>query len=146
VDSFGLLHRSIDLAKGLAMNIPLLLATGLGGGLGAIARVSLSRLMPDYAFSDFPIPILVVNVLGCFLMGLLVEIMAFYWSPSMAMRSFLITGFLGGFTTFSAFSLEFTLLAQKNLNYLALLYAVLSFALSITAFIAGAKLIKVAAI
>lgn len=124
------------------MNGYILLATGIGGGLGAMARYALSRLMPEYIFSNFPLPILVINVTGCCLMGILVEIMAYYWSPSLAIRTFLITGFLGGFTTFSAFSLEFVLLTQKNFNYLAILYVVLSFTLSIVAFMIGARLIR----
>ena len=109
------------------------LATALGGGLGAVARVALSRCLP-HAILGIPVQILLVNVVGCFLMGLLAELLAFYLTTSDVFRYFLIPGFLGGFTTFSAFSLEFGLLFQKQQYSLALWYVLSSFALSLLMF------------
>lgn len=75
-------------------------------------------------------------------MGLLTELMALYGSTSDYMRYFLVPGFLGGFTTFSAFALEFGLLYEKHFYELAIFYAILSVLLSIFSFFIGIKLIK----
>ncbi|MBX9585940.1 MAG: fluoride efflux transporter CrcB [Gammaproteobacteria bacterium] len=117
------------------------IATGLGGGVGAIMRLLISNLLPLSVFG-IPLPILVVNVVGCFIMGVLTEFMAFYWSPSDTVRYFLISGILGGFTTFSAFSLEFGLLFQKNQFVLSFLYITLSVLLSLVFFFVGMKIVR----
>jgi len=115
---------------------------GLGGAIGAITRVAMAKVLPEYV-SAVPAYILCINIIGCFLMGLLAEIMSLHWPLSENMRYFLISGFLGGFTTFSAFALEFGLLFQKNQHFLALLYAALSFIFSIGAFFVGSKIVRV---
>src|SRR5579872_3242514 len=79
---------------------------GLGGALGAIARILVARAAPSFLFG-VPLAIFCVNVIGCFALGVLTEIFALYWNASLNARHFLIQGFLGGFTTFSAFSMEF---------------------------------------
>lgn len=117
------------------------IATGLGGGLGAIMRLLVSNLFPTAVFG-LPLPILVVNVIGCFAMGMLTEFIAFYWSPSDTLRYFLISGILGGYTTFSAFALEFGVLFQKNQIMLSFLYITLSVLLSLVAFFIGVKIIR----
>ena len=124
------------------MELSTVLAVGLGGGIGAITRVTLGSIMPQMVFKDFPLPILIINILGCFLMGLLFEVLTLYWSPSFNIRSFLISGFLGGFTTFSAFSLEFALLVEKKLYVSCFLYIFLSIFLSLCFFFLGSNLIK----
>lgn len=118
------------------------IATGVGGALGAMLRVGMSKALP-LALFGIPINILCINVLGCFFMGLLTEAMGLHWSASDNMHYFLISGLLGGFTTFSAFSLEFGLLCEKHSYSIALLYALLSVGLSLTFFFLGAKLIKI---
>lgn len=117
------------------------LLVGLGGAVGAIARVVLSRILPSFVLG-MPAKILFVNILGCFLIGLLTGIMTFYWSASINMRHFLVQGFLGGFTTFSAFALEFGLLHEKGTTVLAIVYAILSVVLSLTFFFIGLKIIR----
>lgn len=114
---------------------------GLGGAIGAIARVALSRVLPSFVLS-LPAKTLLVNIIGCFLIGVLTEIMAFYWNASINARHFLVQGFLGGFTTFSAFALEFGLLYEKGENVLAILYGCLSFVLCIAFFFFGLKVIR----
>lgn len=115
---------------------------GLGGALGAMSRVALGVLIPPFV-SGFPIQILCINVLGCLSIGLLTETLALYsWFPSTNMRSFLVPGFLGGFTTFSSFALEFGLLYKEGAYFLAILYALLSMLLSLGAFFAGLKIIR----
>lgn len=122
------------------------IAIGLGGALGALSRFGLARILPASAFTHFPLQIFLVNAIGCLFLGILMEIMVFYWSPSSAMRSFLTTGFLGGFTTFSAFVLEFGLLIDKNLPLQALVYAIASVTVCILCFFVGIRLVKLAAI
>ncbi len=114
---------------------------GLGGAIGAIARVALTRILPSFVFT-IPFKILCINVVGCFVMGMLTEALLFYWNASINMRHFLVQGVLGGFTTFSAFSLEFGLLYEKGLHGTAVLYAALSLVLSIVFFFVGLKMIR----
>lgn len=115
---------------------------GLGGALGAMARVGISSLFPS-TILNFPLKILCINVLGCFAAGVLVELMAFHWNPSVNIRHFLIQGLLGGFTTFSAFAIEYGLLYEKGTHFSAILYAVLSVVLSIFFFFCGLRLMRV---
>lgn len=114
---------------------------GLGGALGAMARVALCRIFPSFILS-IPFKILCVNVIGCFAMGLLTEVLTLYWNASTDTRHFLVQGLLGGFTTFSAFSLEFGLLYQRGLYASAILYAALSVSLSLLFFFGGLKVIR----
>lgn len=119
----------------------LYVATGLGGALGSVVRLLVSQLFPAKICS-IPSPILLINILGCFLMGLLTELLTTHWSPSTPVKYFLISGFLGGFTTFSAFSLDVGLLLQKNETLLAGLYVMLSICLSLFCYFVGVKLVK----
>lgn len=115
---------------------------GLGGAIGAILRVALTSILPS-TILNIPIKILCVNILGCFVLGLLTELMALHWNASLNMRHLLIQGLLAGFTTFSTFSLEFGLLYEKGFHISAILYAVLSVVLSIGFFFGGLKIIKI---
>ena len=115
---------------------------GLGGAAGAIARFGLMRILPAY-FLSLPLKICLVNIVGCFLIGSLTEFMGFYGNLSINIRYFLVQGFLGGFTTFSAFALEFGLLYEKGLHWVALSYAIFSVVLSISFFFFGSKIVRV---
>ncbi len=78
----------------------------LGGGLGAGARYWLSGAVYKVLPSDFPYGNLAVNILGCFLIGVLLSLMEERFLVQPALRVFLTIGILGGFTTFSSFSYE----------------------------------------
>lgn len=119
------------------------LVIGLGGALGAITRVLLASAFPVIIFRYIPLQILAINVLGCLAMGILTGLMTFYWQPSLTVKSFLTTGFLGGFTTFSAFALDFGLLIERGLTFYALLYVILIVVLSLSFFFVGLKVIAI---
>jgi CrcB protein len=84
------------------------LAVGAGGALGAMARHGLNHLVHQrWLASVFPIGIFVVNVTGSFLIGVIAGALASgRWSLGLEARTFLVVGVLGGFTTFSSFSLD----------------------------------------
>ncbi|MDJ1018139.1 MAG: fluoride efflux transporter CrcB [Paracoccaceae bacterium] len=113
-----------------------LFSVAVGGALGASLRyltgVAIARVMGQTAF---PLGILTVNVAGSFLMGVFIAVAAqrglSHLSPLLA------TGFLGGFTTFSAFSLEAVTLYERGAVGLAALYVTLSVCLSIAGLVAG---------
>lgn len=118
------------------------IAIGFGGALGAMARVALGYILPSQILG-IPMQMLCVNILGCLSIGVLTQVFANYWPASMSMKSFLVPGLLGGFTTFSAFALEFGLLYEKGFYLLAFLYAITGVVLSFGAFFAGLKIVKV---
>ena len=124
------------------MSLAHYLAIGAGGALGAISRVALTKILPETLFGSFPFQIFTVNVVGCFAMGFLIELMALYISPHYNLRSFITTGFLGGFTTFSAFAVETYLLADKNMYGMAFFYTIATVVCSLLAFLIGMKLVK----
>ena len=114
---------------------------GIGGAFGAMARSFVGAILPSQ-LAGIPISILVVNVIGSGVMGILAGEMALYWSPPEALRYFLIVGFLGGFTTFSSFAFETGLLVERHEIFLAILYVTLSVALSLAAFFLGMRLVR----
>lgn len=113
-----------------------------GGALGASARYMAGIAMGRLLGTAFPWGTLTVNILGCLLMGLLIEAMALRWSPSHDFRAFLFVGVLGGFTTFSAFSADFALLFERGDYLNAGVYAVVSVVLSIAALFAGLAMVR----
>ncbi len=112
-----------------------------GGALGAAARYGVNeigvRLSPA-----FPWHTIAVNVAGCFAMGLLTGLLQSKLQLSEAARLFLITGILGGFTTFSAFAIDFAHLAERKAFLDAFGYAFGSVVLSLVAVFAGLNLAR----
>jgi CrcB protein len=99
-----------------------LILVGLGGGIGSIMRFLVSKI--PFAQSSFPWATFIVNITGCFLIGLLIGLSVRYRFLDADMRLLLVTGFCGGFTTFSTFSAENVYLYQSG-NYLPLAFYVL---------------------
>lgn len=106
-------------------------AVAVGGGLGSLARHLSAVAMVALFGPGFPWGTLAVNVLGSFLIGLYASLSepGGRLRPGPLQRQFVMTGFCGGFTTFSIFSLETVLLVQRGATDLALIYVVVSLAL-----------------
>src|ERR1051326_3523330 len=117
------------------------LAVGLGGGLGALARYYIAGWVQP-AGAEFNWGILIVNITRGLLMGLIVEASALKLNLPPDLRSFLTVGILGGYTTFSTFSLDSALLLQKGQYGLAAAYIIASVVLSILALFAGLWIVR----
>jgi fluoride exporter len=117
----------------------LILAT-LGGAIGSGARHLLNISLTRALGPAFPWATLTVNVVGSFLMGFLVDMIMRRFGGSPEMRTFLATGILGGFTTFSAFSLDISTLLARDEIATALIYIAASVAMSLLALYAGLAL------
>jgi fluoride exporter len=114
----------------------------LGGGLGSAARHGVNVLSAQYLGTRYPLGTFVINVLGSLLIGILAEGFTLKADLPISTRLFLITGILGGFTTFSAFSLEIGLLYERGEILAAITYAVASVACGVIAMFAGMALIR----
>ena len=114
----------------------LLLFVAVGGALGAVARYGLSGWVQSLAGGTFPWGTLVVNVLGCFLLGFAFRVLQLS-ALSPAVRGAVTVGFLGAFTTFSTFGLETVGLLQDGRWARAAAYAGGSVAIGLSAVVAG---------
>jgi CrcB protein len=115
----------------------------VGGGLGAAARHAVNRTALGLIGPDYPAGTLVVNVVGSLVMGLLAGWFAFRGEMTTpAVRLFLTTGILGGFTTFSAFALDTALLWERHDWAAAALYVGSSVLLSVTGVLGGMLLVR----
>ena len=106
-----------------------LFAVFIGGGIGSVVRFGISMLMVNYYRSVFPIATLCSNILSCLVLGLIVYLAGEKLNTDVSFRLLLITGFCGGFSTFSAFSYETVELMKSG--YIA--YAVLNVLVSVAA-------------
>jgi CrcB protein len=109
----------------------------LGGGLGAVSRHAVGFVIARLAGIGFPWGTMLVNILGSFAMGLLIAWLARRSAGDLDLRLLLATGFLGGFTTFSAFSLDAVTLYERGALTAAAGYVIASVAVSILALFAG---------
>jgi fluoride exporter len=99
---------------------------GLGGAIGSVLRYFTGVLVNKYWNNNFPIATFITNVLGCFLIGVLIGFLEKNYPENPNLKWFLITGFCGGFTTFSTFANENYNLFQNQNSALAFLYIGLS--------------------
>lgn len=125
------------------MNIALFLPIAAGGAIGAVARYAMGAYVLRYAGAGFPYGTLAVNLLGSLLIGLI----AGYFvregvEVKPALQAFLITGVLGGFTTFSAFSLETLTLLNRGDTMIAGIYVIASLLCCLLACGVGLYLMK----
>jgi fluoride exporter len=109
----------------------------VGGGLGAAARHGVNSFSGVLFGTRYPWGTFLINVLGSLLIGVLAEWFALQSQASANLRLFLVTGILGGFTTFSAFSLEVGLLHERGATVAALAYAALSVICGVSAMFGG---------
>ena len=124
--------------------MPVVLWVALGGAIGSAARYGVNVWSGRAFGAEFPWHTLIVNVAGCFVMGLLAGLMALKLNVSQEARAFLTTGILGGFTTFSAFSLDVALLVERKAFAAAGAYAAASVLISLAAVFAGLGLARAA--
>jgi CrcB protein len=114
----------------------------LGGGIGSALRHTVNISAPRMLGTAFPYGTLSINISGSFVMGLVAGYFAFRGDASQSWRLFLTTGILGGYTTFSAFSLDAALLYERGELGLAALYVIASVAISIAGLFAGLALVR----
>jgi len=114
----------------------------LGAGIGGAARHGMNLLVMRLVVTQFPLHTLLINVLGSFLMGVVVEVLATRTGTTQMWRLFLTTGILGGFTTFSAFSLEAVVLYERSQLLLAAAYVFSSVVLAIGGLAAGMAIVR----
>jgi CrcB protein len=112
-----------------------IILVGIGGSIGSVLRFLITLLIQKYFTSNFPWPTLLVNIIGCLLMGLIYK--EYVLQQNENLRYLLMIGFCGGFTTFSAFALENVQLMQQQQWPLSLLYMALSIVLSFLGFVLG---------
>ena len=112
-----------------------LLMVALGGAIGSVARYAVVLLSLRLAGPGFPFGVLAVNVIGSFLMGVFFVLAT--QRGLVHLSPLVIAGLLGGFTTFSAFSLETMALVERGAPGLAAVFVVLSVGLSVGALVLG---------
>jgi fluoride exporter len=130
--------NSVDLGKA-AMNYVLVF---VGGGLGSTLRYIVNIVCPRFLGTDFPYHTFIINITGSTVMGLVAGYLAFKGEPSQFWRLFLMTGILGGYTTFSAYSLDASVLYEWGEIALALFYVLGSVVFSIAGLVAGLTLVR----
>ena len=113
-------------------------AVAVGGALGALARWSVAQALP-HEVGSFPWSTLVANVLGCFLIGVLMVLVIERWPDQPVIRLFFGTGVLGGFTTFSTYSVDTRDLLAAGHPAAALIYVAGSLLLGLAAVVVGLR-------
>src|SRR5471030_1452292 len=114
----------------------------IGGGLGSTLRHTVNVVCARCIGTAFPYGTFIINISGSIAMGLIAGYLAFKGEASQPWRLFLMTGILGGYTTFSAFSLDAALLYERGEIGLALFYVLGSVVFSILGLFAGLALVR----
>ncbi|MCW5715103.1 MAG: fluoride efflux transporter CrcB [Bauldia sp.] len=119
-----------------------ILIVAAGGAIGSVSRYLVGSASLRLFGSGFPVGTMIVNVLGSFLMGVFIELLAQRFNASEQLRLLVATGLLGGFTTFSAFSLDVVALWERGETAAALAYAGISVVASLLALVGGLALVR----
>lgn len=119
-----------------------LLFVGLGGAAGSMLRYLTSVVTLKYYSASFPLATLVVNVVGCFLAGLIFGSITQETADAQNLKVLLLTGFCGGFTTFSAFALENVRLMNSGNLSTAIVYTVVSLVAGLLATWLGLSVVR----
>ncbi|HEV2320835.1 MAG TPA: fluoride efflux transporter CrcB [Gammaproteobacteria bacterium] len=117
-------------------------AVAMGGIVGCCARYGVSQAVQVFYGRSFPLATLAINVSGCLAMGFLFYLTLERVSVSPSLRVAILTGVLGGFTTFSTFAMETLLLMEDGETAYAVLYVLLSVGLGVAAAFLGAYLAR----
>jgi CrcB protein len=117
-----------------------ILLVAIGGATGSVARYLTGLAMTRLLGPGFPWGTITVNIVGSFAIGILTELVARKFAAPMEMRLLLVVGFLGGFTTFSSFSLDTMALAERGAILAAFGYVAASVLLSLGAAFGGLAL------
>lgn len=119
-----------------------LLLVGIGGALGSILRYLTTWAVGKYFSSSFPLATFIINILGCLLIGIIMGLLEKNQLTDASIKWLLVTGFCGGYTTFSAFGYENISLLQHGNSALAFLYIVSSVIIGLMAVWLGLTLVK----
>ncbi len=122
--------------------IKTLFLIGLGGGIGSVLRYLTSVVIEKYYATVFPLATLIINIFGCLLIGIIMGVLAKNQVTDSAMKWLLVTGFCGGFTTFSAFGYENIRLLQNGNIFLPFVYISSSIILGLGSVWLGFILVK----
>lgn len=118
------------------------LAIAAAGGTGALLRYLLGRATVNLGWSALPFGTLIANVVGCFLIGYLSWVLVHRWPVTQETQVVIMTGFLGGFTTFSAFSLEAITMFEQGSGVRAVTYISVKVVLCIVMCLLGLMLAR----
>ncbi len=120
----------------------MVLSIAAGGAIGSVLRHFAGVGAAAWLGAAFPYGTLFVNVVGSFVMGVIVATFAHFGNPPQELRAFLTVGILGGFTTFSSFSLDVATLYERGQAGAAALYILLSLILSLAGIFAGMFIVR----
>tara|TARA_B100000686_G_scaffold306831_1_gene346541 strand:- start:329 stop:706 length:378 start_codon:yes stop_codon:yes gene_type:complete len=121
----------------------LFIAIFLGGGFGALSRYLIIDQISKLGPSSFPYGTMLVNILGALLIGSIYYLLISKAIINEQLKVFITIGFLGGFTTFSSFNLDFFKLIESGNMFLAMMYALFTFLTTIVAFYIGYSLSRI---
>lgn len=121
-----------------------IVAIAAGGAVGAVARYLLTIQFGHLLGLGFPYGTLIINVAGSMFLGMLLEVMALFWSVGNDFRAFLVIGVLGSFTTFSTFSLDVMVMFNRGDIVAASLYVLASVGFALVAFAGGMAAVRLA--
>ncbi|MCK9562283.1 MAG: fluoride efflux transporter CrcB [Bacteroidales bacterium] len=122
--------------------IKTIICIGIGGGFGSIFRYLTSLFIDKYIHTNFPLATCTVNVVGCLIIGILLGLFEWQALPYSNLKFLLITGFCGGYTTFSAFASENIHLFQSGNSLTAFFYIAVSIIMSLFAVWLGLTITK----